>query len=83
MKPTRVRLFIKPYCPWCSKAEDWLDARGVEYEVINVMADDKAYEEMERLSGQTLAPTIEVDGKVLGDFGPPEIEKWWKKNNFD
>ena len=83
MKPTRVRLFIKPYCPWCSKATDWLDARGVDYEIINVMADDKAYDEMERLSGQTCAPTIEVDGKVLGDFGPPEIEKWWKKNNFD
>ena len=59
MKPTRVRLFIKPYCPWCSKAQDWLDARGVDYEVVNVMADDKAYDEMERLSGQTLAPVIE------------------------
>jgi glutaredoxin 3 len=83
MKPTRVRLFIKPYCPWCSKAKDWLDARGVEYEVLNVMADDQAYDEMERLSGQTLAPTIEVDGQVLGDFGPPEIEKWWKKNGWE
>ena len=83
MKPTRVRLFIKPYCPWCSKAEAWLDARGVDYDVINVRADDKAYDEMERLSGQTCAPTIEVDGKVLGDFGPPEIEAWWKKHNFD
>jgi glutaredoxin len=29
MKPTRVRLFIKPYCPWCSKAQDWLDVRGI------------------------------------------------------
>lgn len=29
MKPTRVLLFIKPYRPWCSKAEDWLDARGI------------------------------------------------------
>lgn len=83
MKPARVRLFIKPYCPWCSKAQDWLDTRGVDYEVLNVMADDKAYDEMERLSGQTLAPTIEVDGQVLGDFGPPEIERWWKKNGWE
>ncbi len=29
LKPTRVRLFIKPYCPWCSKAEAWLNARGI------------------------------------------------------
>ena len=20
-----VRLFIKPYCPWCHKAQHWLD----------------------------------------------------------
>ena len=58
MKPNRVRLFVKSWCPWCSKAEAWLDARGVDYEVINVSDDDKAYDEMERLSGQTCAPTI-------------------------
>ncbi len=83
MKPQNVRLFVKSWCPWCSKAEAWLDARGVDYEVINVSDDDKAYDEMERLSGQTCAPTIEVDGKVLGDFGPPEIAAWWKKNGWE
>jgi glutaredoxin 3 len=83
MKPTHVRLFIKPYCPWCHKATDWLDVRGVDYEVLDVTADDKAYDEMERLSGQTLAPVIEVDGQVLADFGPPEIAAWWKKNGLE
>jgi NADH:ubiquinone oxidoreductase subunit E len=27
------------------------------------------------LSGQELAPVIEVDGKVLADFGPEELAK--------
>jgi len=83
MKPTRVRLFIKPYCGWCSKAMDWLDQRGVSYDVLDVIADGKAYDEMGRLSGQSLAPVIEVDGKVLGDFGPPEIAAWWKRNGWN
>jgi glutaredoxin 3 len=80
MKPVKVRLFIKPWCGWCGRAMDWLDDHGVDYEVLDVTTDDKAYDEMHRLSGQTLAPVIEVDGKVLADFGPPELASWWKKN---
>src|SRR5579863_7884602 len=59
----KIRLFIKPYCGWCQQAMDWLDARGVEYETLDVMADQAAFDEMVRLSGQELAPVIEVDGK--------------------
>jgi hypothetical protein len=29
MKPTRVRLFIKPYCLLGSTAQDWCDAPGI------------------------------------------------------
>jgi hypothetical protein len=35
---------------------------------------------MVRLSGQELAPVIEADGKVLADFGPEELAKFWEKN---
>ena len=79
MNATKVRLFIKPYCGWCDKAEHWLDAHGVEYETLDVIEDDAAYAEMVRLSGQELAPVIEVDGKVLADFGPDELAGFWKR----
>ncbi len=79
----KIRLFIKPYCGWCGRAMDWLDDRGVDYEVLDVIADDKAYDEMHKLSGQTLAPVIEVDGKVLADFGPSELASWWRKQGFE
>ena len=74
----KIRLFIKPYCGWCHKAVRWLDARGVEYEKIDVMASDAAWDEMVRLSDQDLAPVIEVDGQVLADFGPDELDEFWK-----
>jgi glutaredoxin len=75
MKP---RLYIKPYCSWCDKAMRWLDERGIEYETIDVFADKAAFDEMIRISGQTLAPVIDVDGKVLADFGPEDLEKFWE-----
>ena len=79
MKSHRIRLFIKSYCPWCHAAMRWLDRKGIQYEVIDVLKDEKAYEEMIRLSGQTRAPVIEVEGRVLADFGPEELAVWWEQ----
>jgi len=79
VKPKRIRLFIKPYCGWCHKAIRWLDQRGIDYEEVDVMADEAAYDEMIRLSGQELAPVIEVDGEILADFGPEQLETFWNK----
>jgi glutaredoxin len=77
--PKSIRLFIKPYCGWCHKAVRWLDDHGVEYETVDVMADEAAFDEMIRLSGQDLAPVLEVDGKILADFGPDELARFWKQ----
>jgi glutaredoxin 3 len=77
-QPSRVRLFIKPHCGWCTHAMEWLDDRAIQYETLDVISNDAAYEEMYRLSGQTLAPVIEVDGKVLADFGARELASFWK-----
>jgi len=75
----RTRLFIKPYCPWCHKAMRWLDDHEIDYEKIDVIANVAAYEEMVRLSGQELAPVIEVDGQVLADFGPEQLPGFFEK----
>jgi glutaredoxin len=75
----KVRLFIKPYCGWCHKAMRWLDDRGIKYEKIDVIADKAAFDEMIRISGQELAPVIDVDGKILADFGPEKLAKFWER----
>ena len=74
----KIRLFIKPFCPWCHKAVAWLDAHGIKYETLDVITDGKAFTEMVKLSGQRLAPVIEVDGKILADFGPEDLAKFWE-----
>ena len=78
VKPKRIRLFIKPYCGWCHKAVHWLDDHGVDYQRVNVIADEAAYHEMIQLSGQDLAPVLDVDGKILADFGPDQLADFWQ-----
>ena len=74
----KIRLFIKPYCGWCHKAMRWLDQRGIKYDVLDVISDREAFDEMVERSGQTLAPVIDVDGKILADFGPDQLENFWR-----
>ncbi len=76
-------MFVKPYCGWCHRAERWLNDRGIAYEKLDVIADEAAFDEMIKLSGQELAPVIEVDGEILADFGPDQLEVFWKKLGKD
>jgi len=78
--PPRVRLFVKPYCGWCRGAQEWLDRQDVQYEALDVTANAKAAKEMLRLSGQTLAPVIEADGRVLADFDAEELAAFWQRS---
>ncbi len=77
-----IRLFIKPGCPWCDEAMDWLDARRIKYQELDVTNDAAARREMHDLTGQTKAPSIDVDGHILADFGADELAVWWKKMGF-
>jgi glutaredoxin len=74
-----IRLFVKPYCSWCDQAQAWLDQRQIPYETLDVITDRDAMAEMVNLSGQTCAPVIDVDGKILADFGPEELGDFWEK----
>lgn len=79
MTARRIRLFIKPGCPWCHQAMAWLDQRRIEYQALDVTRDPNAWAEMQRLSGQTRAPVLAVADQVLADFGVPELERFWNQ----
>jgi glutaredoxin 3 len=75
-------LYVKPGCPWCRRAEEFLDARGYEYQRIDVYKDAEAYAEMKRLSGQSYTPTLHAGELILKDFGPTELEAFLQKNKL-
>jgi len=83
MRPKTIRLFIKPGCPWCDEAIEWLDRRGIVYETLDVIRNPEARQEMRDLTDQTRAPSLDVDGHILADFGADELEIWWKRMKFE
>ena len=78
-QPTTVRLFIKPFCGWCAEALEGLDRNKIKYNTLDVTCDRAAWDEMVRLSGQSGAPVIEVDGEMLADFGASELARFWEQ----
>ena len=74
MTPQSIRLFIKPGCPWCEEAIDWLDSHSITYTTHDVVDDEDARNEMYDLSGQTKAPVLDWSGEILADFGAAELE---------
>ena len=63
-------------------AEDWLQGHGYRYDVIDVRADRKAFEEMIRISGQRRAPTLVLGDLLLPDFGPEELAAFLEKHSI-
>jgi glutaredoxin len=75
-------IYVKSHCPWCVEALAWLDARGYRYEVREVLQDPEAFAHMREISGQSLTPTMEVDGKVLADFDTGQLLKFLEANSI-
>ncbi len=78
-----LKLYVKTWCPWCVRAWNWLDAHGYRYDLIDVEKNRADYDEMIRLSGQRLTPTlVTASGAVLPDFGPEELDGFLAKHNI-
>ncbi|MGA2554889.1 MAG: glutaredoxin family protein [Verrucomicrobiota bacterium] len=79
MKPQHVRLFVKTGCGWCRDASQWLDAKGIRYDRIDVTSNRAGRQEMLQLSGQTLAPVLQADGRILADFDTGQLTTFWRQ----
>ncbi len=79
MQPENIRLFIKPHCGWCHEAIAWLDSHGFKYQKLDVTNDRAAAREHHDLTGQGMAPSIDIDGEILADFDTRELEAFLKK----
>lgn len=77
MESIPMKLYIKPWCPWCIEAVDWMTRRGLEFQPVNVLSDAQAFEHMRSISSQSLTPTLEMpDGRVLADFDTRQLERF-------
>jgi glutaredoxin 3 len=64
----RVTLYTTEPCGFCRQAKALLQARGVEYEEINLAKNPEGRSDLVALTGQMTFPQIVVGSRAIGGF---------------
>lgn len=72
--------YVKTGCPWCIGVQDYFQENGISYEEKNVTQSPELFAEMEKLSGQTKAPVVIIDGYMLADTDREAVAAYLEAN---
>ncbi len=62
----RVKIYTTATCPYCVRAKQLLDRKGVAYEEVDVSGNQELADEMFRLTGKITVPQILIGGSPVG-----------------
>ena len=71
----KVTVYSTPTCPYCKRAKQFLKDNNIDFEDINVSADQERAQEMIQKSGQMGVPVIDIDGEIITGFDRDRISK--------
>lgn len=63
-----VTVYTTIACPYCVRAKALLDARGIEYEEINLGRDPQTRAELAQKTGMMTFPQILIGDELVGGF---------------
>lgn len=69
-----VIIYTTPSCVYCRMAKGFFKKHEVAYEEKDVVADEKARDEMIQKSGQLGVPVIDIDGTIIVGFDQEGIK---------
>ena len=79
---TRVEIYTKAFCGYCSRAKRLLQAKGVEFEEYDVtMGGPKRAEMLQRAQGRSTVPQIFIDDRYVG--GSDELHELERNGQLD
>ncbi|WP_265034675.1 MULTISPECIES: glutaredoxin 3 [unclassified Wolbachia] len=68
MKNTKgkVIIYVKQHCPFCKKAKELLDKKGVRYEEIDVLKNSDLFNDIKSKYNVRTVPQIFINDKHIG-----------------
>ncbi len=61
-----VEIYTKSYCPYCHRAKELLQIKGVDFTEYDVTDDPEKEREMRERSGRKTVPEIFIAGRLVG-----------------
>lgn len=65
---TKVVVYTKDTCPYCTMAKELLHRKQIAFEEIRIDLDTKQFEEMLRLSNRRTVPQIFINDQPIGGY---------------
>jgi glutaredoxin 3 len=66
---TKIEIYTKNVCPYCTLAKRLLESKGLAWEEINLSTNPERTDEMlERCGGRMTVPEILINDKLIGGF---------------
>lgn len=62
----KVEIYVKDYCPYCTKAKNLLNKKGVQFTEIDIENDEELQEFVIKQSGKRTVPQIFINDKPVG-----------------
>ncbi len=75
-------VYPKTGCPWCVAVLDFLRGKKVPFEEREVRGNQAYFDEMVKKSGQTKAPTLDLNGEILADTDKEAVEVWLRERKI-
>ena len=69
-----VKVYSTPTCPHCIHAKEYLKSKNIDFQNIDVSIDQKAGEEMVKISGQMGVPVVVIDDNIVIGFDREKID---------
>ena len=70
-----IKVYSTETCPYCKMAEQFLQKNNVQFEAVDVSANQAAAQEMISKSGQMGVPVLDIDGQIIVGFDKGMIKK--------
>jgi glutaredoxin-like YruB-family protein len=74
MQTKHVIIYSADWCAFCHAAKEYLDKKGIAYEVRDVEKEQRYAQESVQKSGQMGIPVLDINGTIIVGFDRPKID---------
>ena len=79
--PAHVKMYTRRWCGYCSAAQNLLDEKGIDYELVDCTGDEPTRKWLRDVTGRSTVPQIFIDGKPIGGFD--DLSRLDRKGELD
>jgi glutaredoxin 3 len=70
-----VKVYSTPTCPYCKMAKQFLTENNIQFEDVDVAANQNMMQEMIAKSDQMGVPVLDIDGQIVVGFDKKKIKE--------